>query len=882
MPTSPSFTPPPPLHFRLFPATDRPSQPLHDVRMALSDVEALGCGAYGHVVLRPVEDELGLDFPARVVPCRGVQAGHALMAEAAMAVFKGKQMGSMIEMHVADEKEEEEIGGAVTLQIVPLYHGQRQQQQQQQQQTPSQGLLEGAAHPLRTIATPRSLLFVKFLSLTLAYRVVKVERVDGSSSSSSSSSSSKQTTTTTTVVLITQQEEDKREAKKEERELKSTSSAFGASASQEIIEMIEQSKTRDDAFRMQGVLLSAPRGAGKTFFLQQLQRQLTTKMTTKTKAVYVRGKDVLEALMAAEENGGGKNKEEGGREGGEEDGDGCLRQQLGLSFSGNEERAVVLLIDDFDAILYGGEEGGMEEGGAATQEEMEEELQVRGREATRALKMLQRLLKVPATAAVAAVAGRQRPRPVSWVLATRESISGSGGGGGGSRQRRLTRLHGRLFDKVLELPPPRPEDRVKILQYILERTAPTLLPNDDKEEEEEGREEGGLLQRVGEMTGGFLPGDMVTLCQVAALQALASTAAAAERANGNAEEGLRKAASSFSSSYSRSLSAFVAARREVSPAVLSGLADRDNNKGDGDTSKKLCWASVGGYEDVKYRLRKLVEWPMLYSETFARLGLRGPHTSSSSSSSSSNMPSGGIILYGPSGCGKSLLARVLAEEVKANFVELPASEVFSPFLGDSEARVRNAFARARRAAPCILFLDELDAMAAGRGVGGEGGGGEGGSGGVYARVLSTLLNEMDGVSGQAQGLLVLAATNRREAVDAALLRPGRLQESLLVPYPRPDLDYLPILQVATRRMPLHTDVDLGQLVTNVLKPLVDGGGREEKIVTPANLVALCREAGLACLRETEGEGEGEEEVDDGNLVVCQEHFVQAAAKLLGE
>jgi transitional endoplasmic reticulum ATPase len=142
-----------------------------------------------------------------------------------------------------------------------------------------------------------------------------------------------------------------------------------------------------------------------------------------------------------------------------------------------------------------------------------------------------------------------------------------------------------------------------------------------------------------------------------------------------------------------------------------------------------------------------------------------------------------------------------------------------------------------------------------------------------------LLNEMDGVSGQAQGLLVLAATNRRGAVDAALLRPGRLQESLLVPYPRPDLDYLPILQVATRRMPLHTAVDLPGLVTNVLKPLVDGG--EGNVVTPANLVALCREAGLACMRETEGEGgEGGRE-GDADLVVCQEHFVQAATKLWG-
>eukprot|EP00624_Nannochloropsis_granulata_P001376 evm.model.NODE_16651_length_7760_cov_21.156185.4 len=609
-----------------------------------SDIETLGCGVYGHVVLRPVEDELGLDFPARVVPCRGVQAGHVLMAEAAAAVFKGKQMGSLVEVHVVDDEEERGRGGAETLYITPLL-GQQQQQQQQLEEGPSQRHLERVVHPLRIAATPRCLLFIKYLSLTLAYRVVKIERAEASSrtnsrsssSSSSSNSGSKQSNpsnTTVTVVLTTQRDETE-ELKEDKEELKNRSTGFGATVCQEIMEVVRQSKARDDAFRMQGVLLSAPRGAGKTIFLQQLQ----CKLSSMTKTVYVRGKHVVEALIAAEGISGPKSKNECGREGGEEAGDDYLRQRLGISFSEDGKESVVVLIDDFDAILSGEGEGGMEEGGVATQEELEEELQLGGRQTTRALKMLERLLKGPA--AIVAAGPRLR-RPVSWVLATRESMSGSGGGGGGgSRQRHLARLHGRLFDKVVKLPRPHAEDRASILRHILELTAPTLLPKGEEEEEEEGMKEGELLQRVAEMTGGFLPGDLVTLCQIAALHALAArtTAAVATTAmDGGEEEVEKNATSSPLSSYSRSLSAFVAARREVSPAVLSGLSDRESsNMGGGETNDtKLCWASVGGYEDVKNRLRKLVEWPILYSETFARLGLRGPQPSSSSSSSSSS------------------------------------------------------------------------------------------------------------------------------------------------------------------------------------------------------------------------------------------------------
>jgi len=328
---------------------------------------------------------------------------------------------------------------------------------------------------------------------------------------------------------------------------------------------------------------------------------------------------------------------------------------------------------------------------------------------------------------------------------------------------------------------------------------------------------------------------------------------------------------------------FVEARREVGPAALGGLLQAGRIRPQPDDGVPVSWASVGGYAEVKARLQQLIEWPLRYAATFERLGLGAGKSGKGTATATAP----GILLHGPSGCGKSLLARVLAAEAKANFVELSATEVFSPFLGDSEARLRAAFARARRASPCILFLDELDAMAAGReGLNGDGssGGGGGGpsssSGGVYARVLSTLLNEMDGVSTEADGggLVVLAATNRVEAVDAALLRPGRLQEAILVPLPRPERDFLPILEVATARMPLAQDVDLATLVRERLAPLALAAG--PVAITPATLGALAREAALVCLREAvEGEGGGGAETDPAVSDVTAGHFDRAVGKV---
>ena len=192
---------------------------------------------------------------------------------------------------------------------------------------------------------------------------------------------------------------------------------------------------------------------------------------------------------------------------------------------------------------------------------------------------------------------------------------------------------------------------------------------------------------------------------------------------------------------------------------------------------------IGGYSDVKLRLRKTILWQWSRAGAMERLGV----------SSSS-----GLLLYGPSGCGKTLIAEGLAQECRCNFVAIKLQDLFSPFLGESEAFLRHLFRTARKATPCMLFLDDLDTVAAKRDL--SGGDSGTGTSGVAERILATLLNEMDGIESN-NGVVVVAATNRKDAVDPALLRPGRLDVTVEIGIPTVG-DREAILQVHTRRMPL--------------------------------------------------------------------------------
>ena len=243
------------------------------------------------------------------------------------------------------------------------------------------------------------------------------------------------------------------------------------------------------------------------------------------------------------------------------------------------------------------------------------------------------------------------------------------------------------------------------------------------------------------------------------------------------------------------------------------------------------WASVGGLDSIKMELKEAVEWPMKYPESFERMGIR---------------PSRGILLYGPPGTGKTLLAKAVAKEAEANFIQVKGPSLLSMWVGKSEEGVRKIFERARQVAPCIIFFDEVDALAGKRGF-------DNGTK-VTERVLNQILAEMDGLE-DLKDILVIGATNRPDMLDPALLRPGRFDRILLVNAPE-EAGRLQILGVHTKKMPLAKDVNLKDFAKRTIG------------YTGADLESLAREAATLALRE-----------DIDAKQVMKKHFEEAFKKI---
>ncbi|HEY2949152.1 MAG TPA: AAA family ATPase [Micromonosporaceae bacterium] len=222
---------------------------------------------------------------------------------------------------------------------------------------------------------------------------------------------------------------------------------------------------------------------------------------------------------------------------------------------------------------------------------------------------------------------------------------------------------------------------------------------------------------------------------------------------------------------------------------------------------------VGDMAEVKQVLTEAVLWPLTYPDTFARLGVQPPR---------------GVLLYGPPGCGKTYLVRAIAGSGRANVLAVKGAELLSKWVGESERAVRELFRRAREAAPTLVFLDEVDALAPIRG--------QAGDGGTTDRVVASLLTELDGVEAL-RNVVVVGATNRPDLVDPALLRPGRLERLVYVPPPNAEAR-AEILRAAARNVPLASDVDLAGLAVGL-----DG-------FSAADCAALVREAALAAMRES--------------------------------
>jgi transitional endoplasmic reticulum ATPase len=268
---------------------------------------------------------------------------------------------------------------------------------------------------------------------------------------------------------------------------------------------------------------------------------------------------------------------------------------------------------------------------------------------------------------------------------------------------------------------------------------------------------------------------------------------------------------------------FINALRVVRPSAMREVLVETPN---------VDWESVGGLGDIKRELKEAVEWPMKYPESFVRMGIRPPR---------------GILLYGPPGTGKTLLAKAVAKESEANFIQIKGPSLLSMWVGKSEEGVRKIFERARQVAPCIIFFDEIDSLAGKRGMS------EGGSR-VTERVLNQLLAEMDGLE-DLKDILIIGATNRPDMLDTALLRPGRFDKILLVNAPEEE-GRLNILKIHTKGMPLAKDVNIKDLAKKTIG------------YTGADLESLTRESAMLSLRE-----------DINSLQVKKKHFEEALKKV---
>src|SRR6478609_2780271 len=320
------------------------------------------------------------------------------------------------------------------------------------------------------------------------------------------------------------------------------------------------------------------------------------------------------------------------------------------------------------------------------------------------------------------------------------------------------------FDREIEIKVPDKRGRLEILQ-IHTRNMP--LDSDVNQE------------KIASVTHGFVGADLEYLCKEAAMKCLRRLLPEL-----NLED--EKIPPETLEKLIITRADFENAIKEVMPSAMREVYLE---------SPDVAWNDIGGLDEVKRELQEAVEWPLRYPDLYSKLGHSIPK---------------GILMHGPSGTGKTMLAKAVATESEANFISVKGPELLSKWIGESERGMREIFRRARQAAPCVVFFDEIDSIALTRGgMGGtDSGGGYGGSG-SSDRMLSQLLTEMDGIQ-ELQGVVVIAATNRVDMIDAALLRPGRFDKIIFVP--NPDMNTREkILQIHTKGKPLGQGIDFRRI-----------------------------------------------------------------------
>ncbi len=318
------------------------------------------------------------------------------------------------------------------------------------------------------------------------------------------------------------------------------------------------------------------------------------------------------------------------------------------------------------------------------------------------------------------------------------------------------RRPGRL-DREIEIGIPDAEERSEILSIHTRG-----MPIDEKVD----------LTKISNITHGFVGADLEVLCKEAAIRSL-------RRILPEIDLDEEKISAEILQKIQITNEDFMDALKEVRPSALREVQVQIPN---------VSWDDVGGLAELKEELREAVEWPIKHKEAFDYVNVEAPK---------------GVLLHGPPGTGKTLIAKALAKMTESNFISIKGPELLSKWVGESEKGVREVFRKARQAAPCIIFLDEIDALVPRRGSGGS-------DSNVTENVVSQILTEIDGLE-ELQDVLIIGATNRLDIVDEALLRPGRFDRIIEVPNPDA-LGREQIFKIHTKKKPIADDVKLSKLV----------------------------------------------------------------------
>ncbi len=361
------------------------------------------------------------------------------------------------------------------------------------------------------------------------------------------------------------------------------------------------------------------------------------------------------------------------------------------------------------------------------------------------------------------------------------------------------------FDREIEIGIPDKNGRLEILQI---HTRGMPLAEDVK------------LDELAQITHGFTGADLAALCKEAAMRAL-------RRVLPEMDLNAPEIPAEVINKLIVTKRDFLDALTEMEPSALREVFVEVPN---------VHWDDIGGLKDIKQELIESIEWPLKYPDLFEYAGTRPPK---------------GILLYGAPGTGKTMLTKAIATESNANFISVKGPEMMSKWVGESEKAVREIFRKARQAAPCIVFLDELDSIAPKRGSGSDSN--------VTERVVGQLLTELDGISAL-NNVIVIGATNRPDIIDTALLRAGRFDRIIEISMPDAEARK-EIFQIYLRKKPLAEDVDIESLV------------KITENFTGADIEELCRKASMLAIREFISKGYGKENLN--LLKIEKKHFEEA-------